>query len=68
MARIVNNGPGMALALEYVWYLSMDSEIIPADMTVGGGLTGGYLYAGGSTIVNTPIFVPDAVKRCPQRR
>jgi hypothetical protein len=58
-ARIVNNGPGMALSIQYGWYLSVDNEITTDDMALGAVVTlYDYLYAGNGTIITDPITVP----------
>lgn len=57
--RIVNNGPGMAMAVQYQWYLSTDPEITTDDMALGSVDTlYQFLYAGSGTTVTQTVTVP----------
>ena len=57
--RIANYGPGMALAVQYRWYLSTDAQITVDDMALGPeGTLYEILYEGSGTIVSQPVTVP----------
>ena len=57
--RIANYGPGMALAVQYRWYLSTDAQITTDDMILGPeGTLYEILYEGSGTIVSQPFTVP----------
>ena len=59
MARIGNNGPGMALSIQYQWLLSPDEAITLDDCAVTPVLTfNGYLYAGQSDTISDVITIP----------
>ncbi len=58
-ARIGNNGPGMALAIQVQWLLSSDDQITVEDMALGNVETiSDYLYQGGETVISREITMP----------
>ena len=57
--RITNYGPGMALAVQYRWYLSTDAQITAEDMALGPEeVLPEILYDGGGTTVSKKVTVP----------
>jgi hypothetical protein len=58
-ASIKNNGPGMALAIQYQWVLSTDAEITLNDSAVTPVMTSyDYLYAGEHSTFSDVITIP----------
>lgn len=58
-ARIGNGGPGMALAIQLRWYLSVDNVITTEDMALGDVETlYDYLYEGQEITINRQVTLP----------
>ncbi len=58
-ARIGNNGPGMALAIQVQWFLSKDQQVTVTDMALDNIETlPDYLYEGQEMVISKQITLP----------
>lgn len=58
-ARLRNNGPGMAFAVQVQWFLSADAVITTGDTALTGIETlADYLYAGGELTISRNVEIP----------